>query len=236
MLISVRHAIALTGLGLFLGGCAKLDTEKISAQIQQELLDAKVPVNQLHCPANLTPQTGQTFECVGKLEPEGNFFVAVTQVDDRATIRWQVINSWRLLDLGSLQTDLQTALVAQESANGPSTSLQVNCGQDYRVVSPGDRFDCQVIGAGQVRSITVDVRDEGQIAWQTPPAPASPTARLTNSAPGRTITAQAHSSAANSNAAAAATPVTTGSTGSAQTAKPAPAPAKDATGWTQLAD
>ncbi len=224
MLISARLMIVLAGLGLLLGGCSKLDTEKISAQIQQELLNAKVPVNQLRCPANLTPRTGQTFECVGKLEPEGNFFVAVTQVDDRATIRWEVINSWRLLDLGSLQSDLQTALAAQEAASGPANSLKIDCGQPYRVVSPGDRFECQVIGAGQVRSITVDVRDEGQITWQTP-QPAL-TAQRPSNPPAQAIAPGTSPNPANTPAAPRPAPA----------AAPAPGPAKDATGWTELAD
>jgi hypothetical protein len=231
MLISARLAIALAGLGLLLGGCSKLDTEKISAQIQQELLNAKVPVNQLRCPANLTPRTGQTFECVGKLEPEGNFFVAVTQVDDRATIRWEVINSWRLLDLGSLQSDLQTALAAQEAISGPANSLKIDCGQPYRVVSPGDRFECQVIGAGQVRSITVDVRDEGQITWQTPP-PAL-TAQRPSNPPAQAIAPDTSPNPASTDPATANTPA---DPRPAPAAAPARGPAKDATGWTELAD
>lgn len=224
-----KWPIAIGAL-LCLTACGELDTAKIETQLQQDLTKAEIPVQEIACPDRLPSRSGQSFECVGQLKPSGNFFVIVTQEDERQTIRWEIVNSWNLLDLVSLQSDLQAALQAAGSSDA-----KVDCGQPYRVISPGDRFECQATRSGRATPIDISIREEGQITWQDrQPTPTIATALPTTTAlpPGTgTVAAPATGSAP-----ASAAPPTTAPAPIAPTATAPAASQPDQDGWAQLND
>lgn len=224
-----KLSIALGAL-LCLTACGELDTAKIETQLRQDLTKAEIPVKEITCPNQISSRTGQSFECVGQLKPSGNFFVIVTQEDERQTIRWEIVNSWNLLDLASLQSDLQAALQAAGSDN-----TKVDCGQAYRVISPGDRFECQATRSGQSSPIEINIREEGQITWQDrQPAPTVATAL-----PAPQVLPTGTTAAAAPAARSTAAPVTPPAAAPAATTPAATTPAApqpDQDGWAQLDD
>lgn len=214
-------------IGLFLGvmlaltACSKsLDKASIEAQIKTELSQkGNLAIGSVTCPEDLRSQIGQTFECVGALEPDGGFFVEVEQEDELGTVSWEVPNSWRLLNLLTLEAEFQKVL--QTSKGIRPNVVQVDCGELYRPTKPGDSFECQLKGRlQQPETILVRVESGGNVTWRTvkqvwvmPKAKANSTASA----------ASAQSSAGLSiQPTVAESPIQTG--------------AEDASGWVPLAD
>lgn len=143
-----RFAIVFSAIAL--SACTRtLDPAAIESEIQADLTrQAKIPIRSIACPADIKSEVGQTFECVGALNPDGGFFITVKQKDDQGNISWQVPNSWRLLNLSSLASEFQKTL---------GTSIEVNCGEGYRPTKAGDSFECKLNGRSPTDTILVKV-------------------------------------------------------------------------------
>ncbi|MBW4579011.1 MAG: DUF4333 domain-containing protein [Tildeniella nuda ZEHNDER 1965/U140] len=129
------------GSTIALAACAQtLDADKVETAIKTDLgKQAGLAVKAIHCPSDIKQAQGRSFECTGELEPDGGFFVTVQQQDDRGTVVWDVPNSWRLLNLATLEAQFQQVLQTQHGSK-PT----VNCGGRYRATKPGDSFECRL--------------------------------------------------------------------------------------------
>lgn len=129
----------------------RLDTDKIAETVQDDIIkQGGVSLKQVVCPDRVKSEAGQTFECVGVLDPEGNFAIPVTQQDEQGSVRWSVPSVKGLINLVDLQTSMQQTL---EKEVGQAT---IDCGKSiYRAAKPGDRFECKVLKRGiQVKAKT----------------------------------------------------------------------------------
>ncbi len=217
-----RYHISLLLGGLIgaigLTACSKtLDTRSIEESITTELKQkGGLPVQAVSCPQDLKSEVGQSFECVGALNPDGGFFISVEQDDEQGQVSWEVPHSWRLLNLADLESEFQKVLQAQSKQ-----PIKVDCGNNYRPTKPGDSFECQLTGQkSQPATILVKVEPQGKVTWQ-----------------------EVRQVAINPKPTATSNPIAGANASSPATAQPAAAKendgaigVKDETGWVQLAD
>lgn len=194
----ISSGLVWVGLGaILLVGCSKeSDTSKIEAILKTELEKQNgIALKAVKCPQKLQADPGKEFECTGELNPEGGFFIQVKASGETDKVDWDIPHSWRLLNLAKLETEFQQVLVQAQSTNSaaqanaqsdrtdkskPPLDLKVSCGGGYRVVKPGDSFECQLVSskdlAGQNKPslqvakkpdvIAVKVESDGNVTWQ----------------------------------------------------------------------
>lgn len=240
---------------LALSSCSKtLNGQEIERAIATDLSQrGRLSIQSLTCPKDIKLEQGKSFECVGQLEPEGGFYVVVTQQDNQGKVSWVVPSSWRLLNLAQLESEFQQKLQEQNQ-----NVLKVDCGGIFRPTQVGDSFECQlqrkqpanpqrskkesktanqpdrlktvnVQGKTQPQpstsdSIVVRVASQGQVTWQE--------VRVVAAQPVKSSTASPLASSPQANPAIPA-PETTPSTASDNAPEIG---VKDASGWTQLND
>ncbi|MGF1513659.1 MAG: hypothetical protein ACFB5Z_08195 [Elainellaceae cyanobacterium] len=162
-----RWILPACAVSLLAAGCEPtLDTEIIAADIYDELAQTSLPLDAVDCPKNVPLAPGESFYCWGEL-PNGPFSINVVQ-DDQGAVSWDVPTSRQVLNLSSLETYFRDAI--REETGEIS---DVDCGGEYRVNRPGDRFDCRLRDAifieadeRQLAAIQVQVDSQGNVNWQ----------------------------------------------------------------------
>jgi len=161
------------GLGFLLLGtlssCGyKLDTKQVAVDIEADIerQGRRILVKSVECPNDVQRKSGGYFRCTGELEPEGSFTVDVQQSDSEGNVQWDIPQSKALLNIVKLETDLQATL-GREFGVRP----KLDCGETYRVNSPGESFECDVIGrvsigSDQLEGILVRVDQQRNLTWQ----------------------------------------------------------------------
>ncbi|MBW4520795.1 MAG: DUF4333 domain-containing protein [Scytolyngbya sp. HA4215-MV1] len=222
-----RYLSILAAIGtISLSACTKtLDVSQIETAIQADLSKrGRLSIQSITCPTDIKSEPGKSFECAGLLEPDGGFFVVVTQENDQGKVNWQVPNSWRLLNLSQLEAE-----IAQKLKPDAKSTLKIDCGGIYRPTQPGDSFECKLLRSSLTppiqkfrkaqpnptpspsATIVVRVEPEGKITWQE--------VRMVAAAPSKVIASPAAANNAQS------------------TTELSPdVGVKDDTGWTRLAD
>ncbi|MDX2098450.1 MAG: DUF4333 domain-containing protein [Leptolyngbyaceae cyanobacterium bins.59] len=164
-------------LGFALVGCGNLDTRLLATTIQAGINgQGGIQVKAVRCPEGVKKEGGRSFECRGELEGQKSFPIVVHQRDDQGAVDWEVLNSKTVLNLKSLQLEVRRAL------RGPTgKEPKVNCGGFYRLNTPGDSFECQVVKEDeQEGAIAVRIDPQGNLLWNEiidgevaaiPPAP-----------------------------------------------------------------
>lgn len=206
---------------VILSGCEKtFDVTSLQEEIKTSLNQQNgISVKSVHCPTNIKIQPENTFECTGELNPDGGFFVTVQQ-ENEGKAKWEIPNSWRLLNLTKLEAEFQEKIKAT-----PQNGLRVTCGGSYRVIKPGDSFECQLTRKDKTDAILVKIEPEGQVNWQEV----------------RTVTVPEKATSALPSPAAIPDTTTTAATVSSlpsesKSAVPPGAQIKDETGWQELND
>ena len=189
-MVAILRFGALFGL-IFLSSCSQyLNMSRIEANIQDDIerQGRRLTLKDVICPTRVVKQAEAYFRCVGELLEGEQFTVNVIQQDDQGTVRWDVPSSKVLINLASLEEQIQ-----DEMRDAVGKSLVVDCRDTYRINKRGDSFECDVVGAGtvaagRVESVLVKVNGESNLEWQevvvgavpvAPPAgttPASPPA------------------------------------------------------------
>ncbi|MBD2329260.1 DUF4333 domain-containing protein [Alkalinema sp. FACHB-956] len=122
----------------------KLDTTKLEGEIQQQVTQqGGSSLKTVTCPKNIELLAEKGFECVGKLESGELFAIPIKQTDGQGTTTWEVSNTQGLLNLAQLES------LFQETLQREGQSLKIDCGEGYRSVKPGDRFECKVAKSTQ---------------------------------------------------------------------------------------
>jgi len=160
--------VLLTGL-LLLSACNyRLDTQTIEADIEADIerQGRRVTLTGVICPDNVAKQAEAYFRCVGELSSGEIFTINVIQQDDDGTIAWEVPSSKTLINLVSLEEEIQ-----QELSRVATQRVAVSCDGAYRVNERGDSFECDVVGlvtAGseRIESVLVKVGPGGDLSWQ----------------------------------------------------------------------
>lgn len=149
-------------------GCTpRLDTDAIAEIIQQELAQqSDIALTEVVCPREVEPMAEASFPCLGKLDEENAFLIRVTQLDDQGSVEWNVPNSRGMLNLAELERVFQ-----EEIVNEFGRSPTIDCGGTYRVNTPGESFDCQVVDPlvvdeRRLEAIQVNLDSQGNINWQ----------------------------------------------------------------------
>ncbi|MEB3357282.1 MAG: DUF4333 domain-containing protein [Synechococcales bacterium] len=163
-----RIAGLILGAAAIASGCSpRLDTDAIAQIIHQELTQqSEVPVTEVVCPLEVEPVAEASFPCLGKLDEEKAFLIRVTQLDDQGSVEWRVPNSRSMLNLTELERIFQ-----EEIVNEFGRSLAIDCGGTYRVNTPGESFNCQVldplvVDERRLEAIQVNLDSRGNINWQ----------------------------------------------------------------------
>ena len=162
-----RNALLLGGL-LTLTGCFnRLNTSMIENEIEAEIesQSRRLSIDEVRCPTGLYRQAGAYFRCVGMLRPEGQFTINVTQQDSQGNVEWDVPNSQVILNMSTVESDLQEGFAQQFSRRA-----SIDCGELYRINQPGEEFECRVVGRvnlGQedITALIVRVDPEGNLNW-----------------------------------------------------------------------
>lgn len=154
-----------------LTSCAPtLDRAEVEAQIQAEL-EQSVPLSAVVCPERVAIAPDTSFTCTGELDPQGTFPIAVTQTDEQGSIEWEVPNSKGLLNLATIESEIEAAIATETNGSEP----QLDCGGAYRINLPGDSFECKVadvvpVQAGQTETLLLNVvvtlDPQGNVTWQ----------------------------------------------------------------------
>lgn len=165
----LRRVLLLLGL-LALTACSnRLDSRAVEAEIKADIerQGRRLTLKAVRCPTNVLRQAEAYLRCVGELEPEGTFPINVIQQDNQGNVTWEVPNSATLLNLVSVENEIQSGLAAAFSKRA-----YVDCGSEmYRPNQAGDRFECQVvgglsIGSDRVNSVLVRINSDGDLEWQ----------------------------------------------------------------------
>ncbi len=132
-LIIGTNAIALSA-------CTKtLDTTRLESDIQQTVIrQGGISLKAVICPKNVALAAGKGFDCVGTLDSGDLLAISVNQADDKGTTTWDVPNTKGLLNLTKLES------LFQQTIRQEGQVVTIDCGQGYRSVQPGDRFECKV--------------------------------------------------------------------------------------------
>ena len=181
---SVYRAVLLFGGFLVLTGCFnRLDTNAVEQEIEAEIesQSRRIALAEVRCPQDVYRQSGAYFRCVGKLRPEGQFTINVTQKDSQGTVEWDVPNSQVILNLAKIEDTLQ-----EDFAKQFSKRAVVDCGEQYRINQPGEQFECQVVGGvdlgqEQVTALLVRVDPDGNLNWYEIREAITPVASATDS-------------------------------------------------------
>jgi hypothetical protein len=140
--VLIRLPLCLGALCLiFLPGCTKtIEPEPLQTRIREAVIkQGGLSLKAVHCPDNTPQEVGRSFECVGELDSGDALAIPVRQKDAVGTVEWEVPNAKGLLNLAKIAALFQEA-VRTESGQ----PLIIDCGQGYRSVKPGDRFECKV--------------------------------------------------------------------------------------------
>ncbi|MEM8610847.1 MAG: DUF4333 domain-containing protein [Cyanobacteria bacterium P01_H01_bin.105] len=167
-MVAIVRLGALLGL-VFLSSCSQyLNMSQLETDIQDDIerQGRRLALKHVICPNRIVKQAEAYFRCVGELPDGGQFTVNVIQQDDQGTVSWDVPSSKVLINLVSLEEDIQ-----KDIRDAVGKSLAVDCGDMYRVNKRGDSFECDVVGAGavaagRIESVLVKVNGESNLEWQ----------------------------------------------------------------------
>ena len=166
--------VAIVRLGTLLGlillsSCSQyLNMSQLETDIQDDIerQGRRLSLKDVICPNRAIKQADVYFRCVGELPDGGQFTVNVIQQDDQGNVSWDVPSSKVLINLASLEEDIQ-----ENMREAVGKSLAIDCGDTYRLNQRGDSFECDVVGAGavatgRVESVLVKVNNESNLEWQ----------------------------------------------------------------------
>ena len=160
--------ILMMGLTLLSACNHRLNIQKIEADIEADIerQGRRITLNTVICPENVTKQADAYFRCVGELDSGEIFTINVIQQDDKGTVVWDVPSSKTLLNLVSLEADIQ-----QELSQVVAQRVTVSCDGAYRVNERGDSFECDVVGlitsgTDRIDSVLIEVDAEGNVGWR----------------------------------------------------------------------
>ena len=167
-MVAILRFGALFGL-IFLSSCSQyLNMSRVEADIQDDIerQGRRLTLRDVICPTRVVKQAEAYFRCVGKLLEGEQFTVNVIQQDDQGTVRWDVPSSKAIINLASLEEQIQ-----EDMREAVGKSLVVDCRDTYRINQRGDSFECDVVGAGtvaagRVESVLVKVNGESNLEWQ----------------------------------------------------------------------
>ncbi|UCF20416.1 MAG: DUF4333 domain-containing protein [Gemmatimonadota bacterium] len=158
---SIAAAAAIVAL---LAGCQRsLDMDDVRSAISDGVLEqVGLAISEVDCPESIAMEAGASFECTAIPGEGGKLMVQVTQNDDQGNVTWEVVESEGLLDLVALESTIAAGLLEQAGI-----SASVECGDKYRVVEPGNTFQCTAEDAeGRQGQVTVTMEDnEGNVSW-----------------------------------------------------------------------
>ncbi|NJO11561.1 MAG: DUF4333 domain-containing protein [Leptolyngbyaceae cyanobacterium SL_1_1] len=140
----VRYGYLFSICGLLVVGCSgRVDGSQLESDIKAgiEQQGYRMRLKSVTCPSGIDRQQGVVFNCVAELLSDETFDVEVRQLDNQGNVDWEVPSSKAVLDVASLETDIQTAL-GQDLGQRPT----VDCGPLYRLNLPGESFECDVVG------------------------------------------------------------------------------------------
>ncbi len=162
---------------LLLSACNyQLDTRQIEADIKADIerQGRRVTLNDVICPNGVAKQAEAYFRCVGELASGEIFTINVIQQDDEGAIAWDVPSSKTLINLVSLEAEMQKKL-----SQLAGQRVEVSCDGAYRVNERGDAFECDIVGlvatgTDRLESVLVRVGAEGDVSWQEVRLPVAP--------------------------------------------------------------
>lgn len=253
--------ILLVGIGtIALAACDKyLEVSQIEQTIQTQLSQqGGLSVKAVSCPKDVTPED-KTFDCVGVLNPDGGFFIAVKQ-GEQGTVSWDVPHSWRLLNLSKLETDIQAVLYPEN----PEIA-KVDCDGVYRPVQPGDSFECKLTAQTEAEAIAannleaaqtdpgkspsassetilsdtivIKVQPQGEITWhKVHEIAAKPAAVTTSATPAVPSTGGSVINASTQPVTTSATPAVSSTASTPKAVSPEAVDVDAQIGWTELAE
>jgi hypothetical protein len=221
---------SLYQLGLFsllvlgLSSCSsRLNTRQIEADLKAEIETQGKRINlaRVQCPKGVTKQAQGYLRCVGEL-PSGDIFtINVVQQDDQGTISWDIPSSQTIINLVSLEKNIQTGF-----SEDLGQRVLVDCDESYRLNTPNDTFACDVVGGvtvggDRIEEVLVKVDKKGNLEWsevRSPiaAAPAGPAVSSPVANPAAASTPQTTS------ASGTAPPDTTATEGTTDTKSPTP--------------
>ena len=167
-MVAIVRLGTLLGL-IFLSSCSQyLNMSRLEADIQDDIerQGRRLSLKQVICPNRAIKQADVNYRCDGELPDGGQFTINVIQQDDQGNVSWDVPSSKVLINLASLEEDIQ-----EEMRSAVGKSLAIDCGDTYRQNQRGDSFECDVVGAGavaagRVESVLVKVNNESNLEWQ----------------------------------------------------------------------
>ncbi|MEO0757469.1 MAG: hypothetical protein AAFY78_11415 [Cyanobacteria bacterium J06648_16] len=161
--------LGLLGGLLLLSACNyRLNTHRIEADIEADIERQgwRVSLNSVVCPDDVAKQAEAYFRCVGELVSGEIFTINVIQQDDEGTVLWDIPSSKTLINLVSLEEEIQTDL-----SKVVGQRVVISCDGAYRANERGDSFECDVVGnvttgTDRLDSVLVRVGAEGDLSWQ----------------------------------------------------------------------
>lgn len=151
--MSIFRKLVLAALGLIaLTSCGKtLDYAKIEAQIKEGITkEGGSSLKNVICPTDIKPEVGRTFECVGVLDSDSGFAIAVKQQDDQGSVIWDIASVKGLLNVAKLQDEFAQSLKKEVG------SARVDCSSGvYRAAKPGETFECKLLKREEKEPIKV---------------------------------------------------------------------------------
>lgn len=150
----IAACVALAGAPA-LAGCdddgdtpaREVDTATIESEIEQQLSVPDAAVSSVKCPADVSAETGTTFECAVTWDNGATGDVKVTETS---------ANQYTYVPVsGSVQVPGTTADAALEKqlATQGLPNATVNCPENI-IVKPGTTVTCNVSGAGAAGTVT----------------------------------------------------------------------------------
>jgi hypothetical protein len=130
---------------LGLTACFGLNNQQIAETIKQDVLKkGGRSLKSVTCPQGVKPETGKTFECVGKVDNGYTFTIPVQQRDSKGAVTWEIPHAKGLLNLPKLETLIQIALAKEISSPPTVTCGSRENGNQYKALHPGEGFECRV--------------------------------------------------------------------------------------------
>jgi hypothetical protein len=150
-------AVAACGTSLDMAAISKSVSEGITSQLSLAVASTTCP------PETRAARAGDTFECIVTTKEGGRLTVKVTQSDDKANVKWEVVKTEGLIDLHTVEQSIVKGL--KEQANVDAT---VTCGgRKFRGIQVGGTFTCQAKSPdkGDAVIVVTMANAEGSISW-----------------------------------------------------------------------
>jgi hypothetical protein len=151
------------GSGLLLACAPIADANQVGRILQQEFANkTQIAVHSVECPPNIESKKGEQFDCRIYAQDNHQLLAQVTLKNDQADeIDWFVPEG--LINLAVIENKIEEKFKTQRL-----TKVQANCKGKFKIVQPGDQFECQVQEANDITgTVEVKVTDkQGRVNFQ----------------------------------------------------------------------